>query len=616
MINRFPTLRVGLFSLTLMGLLALQVSAQPLELMRLVAQYQNAARYGDLALAATQAAAALQQAKQTFGAEHPETLLVLLDLARLQRQIGALRLARAHYEQALALQERQYGNNAPELTPTLNALAEIALREQNYSAAVHYSQRLLTLDERYYGPHHPTVAADLERLAEAYRLDGQAGEAELAASRAERLYLQSPLADRLQQQTRSRKLEPAAPSSAQTVHLGDGDNSFTAVKVYYGTDRARSGDHRPTVFYGSERAELELGYVIVAIPPQHEYGQLESPYWSVLGVQGNPYEHVVTLDLRPLHVTDFQSDLQAHMAQRPSRDIFIFIHGYNVSFDTAARRTAQIAYDLNFEGTPILYSWPSRNGTSGYMADEASVQVSARKLRAFLEQILAQAQAERIHLLAHSMGNRALTEALEHLALRRGLPNPDTLADPLFDQIILTAPDIDTDLFVQLAPSFVPLARRVTLYASRNDLALNLSAELHGGLSRVGLADGAILRLEGVDTVDMSEVPTDFLGHSYYGDNNAAINDIFRLFWRGRSPPQRCGMSGTNGPQRAYWRYQPDDCADPLFRTAATLVKRQGDKAREHAIKRLSNAQKAEDESDADAWRKTLHYIEQLLRKQ
>ena len=34
------------------------------------------------------------------------------------------------------------------------------------------------------------------------------------------------------------------------------------------------------------------------------------------------------------------------------------------------RRTAQIAYDLKFEGAPIVYSWPSQEGLLSYTVDE------------------------------------------------------------------------------------------------------------------------------------------------------------------------------------------------------------------------------------------------------
>ena len=53
----------------------------------------------------------------------------------------------------------------------------------------------------------------------------------------------------------------------------------------------------------------------------------------------------------------FASELKALTgdAVRFPRQAFVFLHGYNVTFEAAAYRTAQIAYDLRFDGaTNIL----------------------------------------------------------------------------------------------------------------------------------------------------------------------------------------------------------------------------------------------------------------------
>jgi esterase/lipase superfamily enzyme len=39
---------------------------------------------------------------------------------------------------------------------------------------------------------------------------------------------------------------------------------------------------------------------------------------------------------------------------------FYNVHGYNVSFDDAALRTAQLAYDLTFDCPAAFFSWPSK----------------------------------------------------------------------------------------------------------------------------------------------------------------------------------------------------------------------------------------------------------------
>jgi len=152
-------------------------------------------------------------------------------------------------------------------------------------------------------------------------------------------------------------------------------------------------------------------------------------------------------------------------------------------------------------------------------------------LEPFLRELAARSGARSIYLVAHSMGNRALTRALERIALgmRQG-------AKPMFSEIILTAPDIDAREFANLAQTFRRAGERVTLYASSKDGALKASKKVHG-FARAGDTDPEVLVLPGMDTIDVSQVDTSLLGHSYFGDNCSVIADMKNLL-RMRKPPQ------------------------------------------------------------------------------
>src|ERR1700742_2886290 len=112
------------------------------------------------------------------------------------------------------------------------------------------------------------------------------------------------------------------------------------------------------------------------------------------------------------------------------------------------------------------------------------------------------------------MGNRALIEALQTFLAKRA---PDK-RQHLFGQIVFTAPDVDRDYFVDVLDSLRGSAERVTLYASSNDYALRSSQFLHGA-PRAGTAGDVIVRLAGLDSIDMSQVAPDSLGHSYFAAN-------------------------------------------------------------------------------------------------
>lgn len=353
---------------------------------------------------------------------------------------------------------------------------------------------------------------------------------------------------------------PEAVLAPETGARGD-EGGFRAVDVYYATDRARTGDARPSEFYGAERGDLDLGVATVTVPEIHTPGVVEAPSIWRLEFRANPARHVVLQSVEPLDRDSFYGRLQAEFREVPDREAFVFIHGYNTRFDQAARRAAQIAYDMTYTGVPILYSWPSRGSTVGYVADTAVVRLSGRRLSRFLEDLVAHSGAETIHVVAHSMGNRALTDALELMALRMGVHEGDP---PVLGQVLFAAPDVDAGLFQEMLPTIRPIARRLTLYASEQDWALAASRKLHGNALRAGMGGEFTLTNPAVDSIDMSELGEDMLAHNYFADDSSALADMMTLFWQNTDPASRCGLvaapDGAGMP--AVWHYTAGQCAE------------------------------------------------------
>lgn len=347
---------------------------------------------------------------------------------------------------------------------------------------------------------------------------------------------------------------------APTRDAGDA-GGYREVEIFFATDRARTGDPDPAEFYGGDRGQLELGTALVTIPDVHEAGAVEAPSIWRLEFAPNPAKHVVLQSVTPVPEEAFFSRMNDTLDTLGSTDAFVFVHGYNVRFDAAAKRAAQLAYDMDFPGVPILYSWPSRGSTVGYIADTAVVRLSGRRLSGFLDDLVDRSGATTIHIVAHSMGNRALTDALELLALRRGL-KPGS--EPVFDQILFAAPDVDAELFAEMMPVIRPAARRLTLYASSEDWALQTSRQLHGDAPRAGQGGETLVAREEFDSVDMSELGEDMLAHSYFADDRSALADMVALFWRNAAPNVRCGLQARDTPEAEVpvWEYIAGSCAD------------------------------------------------------
>ncbi len=301
---------------------------------------------------------------------------------------------------------------------------------------------------------------------------------------------------------------------------------------------------------------LHLGTSDVSLPPNHQRGTIEQPSIFSFEFEEREERHVMVRSIRSLDTDTFYEKLSDRIAETPDRSVLVNIHGYNVQFDDALLRTAQLTKDIGFAGAPILYSWPSNGQLLKYRKDESNVEWSVAHLERFLADIHQRTGAKQIHVLAHSMGNRALVGALQLLQLRY----PDK--QPMLAQVILAAPDLDAEEFRdRYATAVDACASQVTLYSSSTDRALLASMQLHGH-RRLGLTSSPQPTVVGVDLVDVTPVDTSLLGHSYYGSHPLMIRELVSLIQFGVPPKERTWLT-TMADSRVppLWRFVPEFAA-------------------------------------------------------
>jgi esterase/lipase superfamily enzyme len=323
----------------------------------------------------------------------------------------------------------------------------------------------------------------------------------------------------------------------------------TVVKVFYATDRSPRSTLDGDVEYGSERSvdgKLQYGKCEISIPKVHKVGKLESPSFVRLEFNADPKRHIVLSQIFSWREERFFELIKVAVNRSASKEAFVFVHGYNVSFENAARRTGQIAFDLNFVGAPIFYSWPSNGKTADYFKDETNITWSTPHLEEFLGLIAQESGAERIHIIAHSMGNRAVCDALKALSY-------DRTSQLKFNHLVLAAPDIDADTFQELAATLQRLAGRVTLYESSRDKAIHASKKIHGN-PRAG---EPLLVVPGMDTIDASAIDTDFLGHSYFSETWPLLSDIHSILFKDEPPSGRFGLVEMQHENGKYYVFKP-----------------------------------------------------------
>ena len=355
---------------------------------------------------------------------------------------------------------------------------------------------------------------------------------------------------------------PPPPAAAAPPEDADWD----VVPVFYGTDRARSSVTQRIDYDSGRGRRLQLGHALITVPKSHQVPQIERPWVYHLPLTNiviwreseDPKKHFTIKEIREVGEQEFLELVRKRISESNQfKDhALVFIHGFNTSFEFAVFRTAQVAYDLKFDGAPFLYSWPSKGqlGMQDYSYDRESAGAAEPYFRQFLELVTKQTGAKSVSIIAHSMGNQLLLPVLRDL--RRSAPEGVVIS-----QVILAAPDVDRDTFEFLAQEIQGISGGVTLYAAANDRALSVSRQFWGG-PRAGDVppDGPIV-VPGVDTIDVTAINTELfsLNHSGYAEKTVLLNDIQNLIQTGARPPEKRvpileRIATDKGP---FWRYPP-----------------------------------------------------------
>ena len=219
-------------------------------------------------------------------------------------------------------------------------------------------------------------------------------------------------------------------------------------------------------------------------------------------------------------------DLYKEMSATKERnDVLIFIHGYAYTFDQELQAIIELKklYIDNVKSpvNHILFiSWPASSSIFPltYFDDKAASINSGNSLlrlfyfyTQFLRDIFADKQLtpclQRVHIMAHSLGNRLLQSMLYSLKTDNILR--------VIDQVVLLSADVSFKVFENSEESFVKLpllANRISIYINRKDSVLGLSqftknilAPRLGKMGPTGISE----REKVISVIDCTEVKND-----------------------------------------------------------------------------------------------------------
>lgn len=284
------------------------------------------------------------------------------------------------------------------------------------------------------------------------------------------------------------------------------------------------------------------------------------------------------LDLQQ-HV--FHDTLRRRLAESAHKDVYIFVHGVNNTFEDAIFTAAQVWHFTGRIGVPIAYTWPAGfGGIRGYAYDRESGEFTVFHLKNFLRIVAACPEVERIHLIAHSRGTDVTISALRELHVGFVAAGQPTQRMLKLENLVLAAPDLDEDVFMQrfIAENLVQAARRTTVYVSKKDKAIELADIVFGSKRRIGsispreFSPRARRLLAAMPNLQFVECQVSRFSnsHNYIFAHPAALSDLILVLRERRDPgpengrPLRQPVEGIWELTNEYWLDQPRAEGDGL----------------------------------------------------
>jgi pimeloyl-ACP methyl ester carboxylesterase len=260
-------------------------------------------------------------------------------------------------------------------------------------------------------------------------------------------------------------------------------------------------------------------------------------------------------------------EVNAQLAQSQQKDIFVFAHGFNTTFEGNATVAAELRHYLGADSVFISYAWPSRGKLLAYGKDKATARDSTRSFRLFLQFLADNTDARKIHLIGHSAGAPVVVEGLRQIRLIHWNDKVEAIHQRYrIGRLVLVAPDMDlAHSHNAYLDGAYDVPETTVLYYSTRDRALHLSGWIFGDV-RLGdpagvLGPSEMKSLEEARTTEIIDVAAaekdhgSWLGHSYFHNDPWVSADLMLLLRHGADPATR-GLVREQGS--AIWTFPKD----------------------------------------------------------
>lgn len=338
--------------------------------------------------------------------------------------------------------------------------------------------------------------------------------------------------------------------------------------LLYATGRQKSLGNAPGDFYTTERSlVVHLGEAQISVSrpditwrQARELALLKAPArdypiqvsgvteYGILERSVTPYLDPGPLATPPASATaQFTREVNRRLGRTGQKDVYIYVHGYKVTFDNPVLVAAEMWHFMGYEGVFIAYSWPATPEATAYVGDVDTAMGMARNLRELVRTLETETEAERIHIIGYSAGTRLVSRTLEQMALlNRDRSQGAYRYGSRLENVFLVSSDVDRSVFgAYLADGILEVSRHLIIYASEKDEALKISEAITGH-QRLGealpaesvppsLAQLLKSRADRISYIDVSQAPKVGAGngHGYFRGSPWVSSDLMvKLMYR------------------------------------------------------------------------------------
>jgi esterase/lipase superfamily enzyme len=302
--------------------------------------------------------------------------------------------------------------------------------------------------------------------------------------------------------------------------LSENYEKSNVVRVYFSTNRNAEGQKSCSDLYFTTKIseKNQYGFCDVNVPFLHDIGELDY----------DPKKGKDASFIFQSFLFDFEEDKWLEQVKSDtSNEIIVFVHGFNVKFEEAILRAAQIKYDLKFPGPILLYTWPA-GADEGLMnkllindtyKDNYNKAVGSREnFQKYLSSVMK--LNKKVHLIVHSMGHQVVLPSIDEMFKKE--------QKQIISELVLNAPDFESTQFAYISHNLKKSSDRITVYCSPGDNALVASSKVNSN-KRIGSCE----KIDGIDMINVNPIDAPLLGvgglgHGYYS-SRPVLTDLFQV---------------------------------------------------------------------------------------